>query len=86
MSHARLMSGPQVYAEVGVSRWTWARWVASGKAPAPVANLPGQPKWRRVDVERFIDGTFKPSGRSYFGKVRRAHDDQAVAIAGVEGR
>lgn len=74
----RLMTSPAICADLGISRWTWARWVRTGKAPAPVSDLPGWPKWRRADVDRFSEGLFKVSGRSFFTSTRRRHDEQAA--------
>lgn len=39
----------------GVSRATWFRWVKSQQAPQP-APLPGHPRWRVTDIERFERG------------------------------
>jgi len=74
-----LITGPQACALVGVSRWTWRRYVTNGCAPAPVSGLPGLPKWRRADVERFAAGTFRsPGRRTYFLKSRHLHDEQVA--------
>lgn len=67
-----LVSGAVIYERLGVSRWTWARWVASGDAPSPVPNLPGWPKWRRSDIDLFAAGCFRGDGkRTYFNSARR---------------
>jgi predicted DNA-binding transcriptional regulator AlpA len=49
------LTGPSVCARLGVSRWTWARWVRSGDAPRPSA-LPGHPKWSLSSIEQFERG------------------------------
>jgi predicted DNA-binding transcriptional regulator AlpA len=45
-----------ICAHFGISRHTWARWVKSGQAPAPDPALPGHPRWRVSDIERFKRG------------------------------
>jgi predicted DNA-binding transcriptional regulator AlpA len=52
---ADLLSGPRVCALLGISRSTWLRLRKSGVAPAPV-DLPGQPRFRRVDIDRMVSG------------------------------
>lgn len=55
-----VLTGPEVREQLGISRATWLRWRKSGAVPAPV-TLPGAPRWRRSDIERFKEG-----GRRYF--------------------
>jgi predicted DNA-binding transcriptional regulator AlpA len=50
-----LVTGPQTCALLGISRSTWLRLRKSGVAPAPV-DLPGQPRFRRVDIARMVRG------------------------------
>jgi predicted DNA-binding transcriptional regulator AlpA len=52
---ADLLTGPGVCALLGISRSTWLRLRKSGVAPAPV-DLPGQPRFRRVDIDRMVRG------------------------------
>jgi predicted DNA-binding transcriptional regulator AlpA len=49
------LTGPSVCARLGVSRYTWFRWVRSGEAPKP-APLPGHPKWSLSSIEAFERG------------------------------
>lgn len=58
-----------ILGKIDISRATWFRWVRSGKAPQPVPNMPGYPRWRVTDIERFVDGR-KTSGRHFFGGAR----------------
>jgi predicted DNA-binding transcriptional regulator AlpA len=39
----------------GITRETWRQWVKSRRAPSP-APLPGHPRWRVSDIERFERG------------------------------
>ena len=70
MSGRVLVTLPWICAEVGVSRWTWRRWVRDGRAPRAVPGLPGHPRWKREDVERFMDGRVS-AGRNFFSSARR---------------
>lgn len=88
----QLLTRTQICDRIGCSRWTWRRWVTCGEAPAPVAGLPGIPKWRVSDIERFERG-----GRRFFGAHQRSakqrvsrklslvHDDGSVRRVGAEG-
>jgi predicted DNA-binding transcriptional regulator AlpA len=64
---AKLLQTPEICALGGFSRWTWRRWVRSGLAPQPV-SLPGHPRWKAVDVARFLDG--HANRRHFFGGAR----------------
>lgn len=56
----------QICAEFGISDETWRRWVRRGEAPQPV-DLPGRPRWRRTDIDRFKQGRRESvSGRRVF--------------------
>lgn len=59
-----------ICARGGFSRDTWGRWVKCGKAPAPVPNIPGHPRWSAESIERFFQGR-QTTGRSYFKKAQR---------------
>jgi predicted DNA-binding transcriptional regulator AlpA len=76
----QLLNTPRVCARLGVSRWTWRRWVKTGVAPAPLSGLPGHPKWRQRDIEAFADGAYRRATgrRSYFGHARQLRDEQGV--------
>jgi len=56
-----------------ITRWTWCRWVKAGEAPRRVPNLPGHPRWKRSDVEQFLQGR---RGLRAFG----SHTKQAVSV------
>lgn len=43
----------------GISDETWRRWRAARRAPAPVPNVPGRPRWRVEDIEAFGCGLFR---------------------------
>lgn len=70
MDETRYVTTPAICRQLGISRWTWRRWVRCGMAPAP-APLPGHPRWHRVDVERFQQES------RYFRAHRRT--DQTVS-------
>jgi hypothetical protein len=71
--------GPAIYQRLGISPSTWARWVKAGVAPAPIAGLPGFPKWRAIDIDRFAEGTFRsPGKRTYFTHAQQLRNEQAV--------
>jgi predicted DNA-binding transcriptional regulator AlpA len=59
----QLIGGPAICRLLGVSRWTWHRWVRSEMAPQPVAGLPGYPRWRVSDIDRFVGSPFVASSR-----------------------
>jgi predicted DNA-binding transcriptional regulator AlpA len=61
------LTGPQVRAELGISRSTFLNWRKAELFPAP-APIPGQPKWRVSDVERFKNGGV----RSFTAHLRAA--------------
>ena len=74
-----LLTRPQICRRFAISRWTWTRWVRDGIAPAPVP-LPGHPRWRRSDIDRFEIGAYRgPGKRTYFTKARQLRAEQAVA-------
>jgi predicted DNA-binding transcriptional regulator AlpA len=66
----KLLRIADICALAGICRWTWAAWVRSGKAPKPVANLPGHPRWKASDIANFLDGRLGYSNRRFFGKAR----------------
>ena len=66
----QLLGGPAVCARLGICRHTWHRWVVAGHAPAPVANVPGHPRWCVTDIEAFERGAFTTN--RYFRAGRRA--------------
>jgi predicted DNA-binding transcriptional regulator AlpA len=68
---SQLLTGPQVRERLGISRWTWDAWMRQGKAPAPVPNIPGHPRWFLADIERFERGKHGTTGREFFGAARR---------------
>lgn len=39
----------------GVSAATWWRWDAAGKIPAPIRPTRGVTRWRRSDLERWVE-------------------------------
>lgn len=76
---SRLLTRSQICRRFDISRWTWTRWVHHGVAPAPVP-LPGHPRWRSADIERFEIGAYRgPGKRTYFTKARQLRAEQAVA-------
>lgn len=65
----------EICREFGISDETWRRWVRSHVAPQPV-DLPGRPRWRRADIERFKRGRAEAvAGRrvSFGSAVRWRH-------------
>jgi predicted DNA-binding transcriptional regulator AlpA len=68
--HRDLLTTTAICERAGISRWTWRAWVRSGKAPKPVANLPGHPRWKASDIANFLDGRLGYSNRRFFGKAR----------------
>jgi predicted DNA-binding transcriptional regulator AlpA len=64
---AKLVRIADICRDGGFSYWTWRRWVRCGKAPQPVANMPGFPRWKASDVAQFLDGR---KGRHFFGGAR----------------
>lgn len=50
-----LIDQSDVPAFLGVSRSCWFRWRAEGIAPKPVAVSGGGVKFRRADLERFVE-------------------------------
>jgi excisionase family DNA binding protein len=48
----RLLSGPDAAAYLGISRATFAKWVANGRAPKP---LPGTRRWDRKAIDLALD-------------------------------
>lgn len=72
-----LLTTPEICGLLGIGRHTWHRWVTSGAAPQPIPNIPGWPRWRRLEIERFAAGTFRGAGRrTYFSAARRARSHQ----------
>jgi predicted DNA-binding transcriptional regulator AlpA len=47
---------------VPIGRATWWRWVAAGRAPAPVKLSPGVSAWRVSDVRSFLATTGRTRG------------------------
>jgi predicted DNA-binding transcriptional regulator AlpA len=77
------LNGPSVCARLGVSRWTWARWVRSGDAPRPSA-LPGHPKWSLQSIEQFERGLVVGRGLAQAAaRSRRASGPAASRPASV---
>jgi predicted DNA-binding transcriptional regulator AlpA len=70
-----LLSGPRVCALLGISRSTWLRLRKSGVAPAPV-DLPGQPRFRRVDIDRMVSG-----GRRFLVGHKRLTNQPVAKLA-----
>ena len=71
----------QICAELGISDETWRQWVRRGLAPAPVV-MPGRPRWRRADIDRFKQGRSEAvsGGRVHFASaVRRRHTHSVCA-------
>lgn len=66
-----LLTVPRICERIGCSRWTWRRWVTAKTAPQPVPGLPGHPKWKRADIDRFVEGRVR-EGRNHFGSARHA--------------
>ena len=62
----KLLRIGDILAQGDFSRPTWFRWVRSGKAPQPVSGIPGHPRWRVADIDRFLEGR-----RRFFGKAQR---------------
>jgi hypothetical protein len=61
----------QICRRLGITDETWRRWRAAGKTPAPL-DLPGHPRWRAADIERFLQGRkADPKTRTYFASVRQ---------------
>jgi predicted site-specific integrase-resolvase len=58
MSAVKVLGTPAICQKFGICRHTWHRWVKSGQAPAP-APLPGNPRWRVEDIERFERGRYQ---------------------------
>jgi predicted DNA-binding transcriptional regulator AlpA len=54
----KLLGKDDICARLGISRWTWQRWVKSRQAPAPVPGIPGHPRWAVRDIEHFERGRF----------------------------
>jgi hypothetical protein len=55
----QLLGTSAICQRLGIHRNTWHVWVVSRQAPAPVPNLPGHPRWRVSDIERFERGRFR---------------------------
>ena len=54
-----LLRLPQVLWLVPVSKTTWYRWIAEGKAPASVKLGAKTTVWKSEDIARFIDEATK---------------------------
>lgn len=52
---AELLRAEAVAARIGVSVRTLYRWVAAGKGPRPVKSPVERMRWRRADVERWLE-------------------------------
>jgi prophage regulatory protein len=50
---------PRVLGLVPVSKTTWYRWIAEGKAPAPIKLGEKTTVWKSEDIFRFIDDATK---------------------------
>jgi predicted DNA-binding transcriptional regulator AlpA len=57
-----LLSQPQSWAFVGVTRSVWFRLRAEGKLPPPVGSATGNPRWRRSDLQSWV-ARLKPASR-----------------------
>lgn len=76
----QLLSTPAICERLGIERHTWRRWVVSRRAPAPVPNLPGHPRWTVEAIENFRRGLYGQAGRRvYFGAARRRHRSASSA-------
>lgn len=61
----------QICRRLGIAVQTWRNWRKRGETPLPV-NLPGHPRWRVADIERFEQGRVVASGRrTFFGSAVR---------------
>jgi predicted DNA-binding transcriptional regulator AlpA len=49
-----LLNTAQAMKWLGVSESTWHRWKSAGLLPQPV-RLPGRPRWRLKDLERWLE-------------------------------
>lgn len=64
-----LLTQIQICRLLGIGVQTWRDWRKAQLTPEP-APLPGRPRWRVEDIERFI-GQRQSSGRHYFGSVAK---------------
>lgn len=65
----KLITQRQICQRLGIGVTTWRRWRAARRAPSPVPNVPGRPRWRVSDIETFERG-LHGTGRRYFGTAR----------------
>lgn len=63
-----LLTRAAVCRRLGIDAKTWWRWRQARRAPAPVPNVPGWPRWRRQDIEAFERGDVW-GGRRYFRRA-----------------
>lgn len=63
----------EICQRLGISDQTWMNWRKRGRAPEPVRDVPGVPRWRVSDIEAFERDlvTVRPGRRSYFASHRR---------------
>lgn len=80
-----LLTRPQICRQLGISRWTWNRWLKAGYVPEPVISGPGRlPRWNRADIDAIHIQVFQSSGhRTYFTKGRKAAHDRAQQLAAM---
>jgi predicted DNA-binding transcriptional regulator AlpA len=50
-----LLSQPEAWAFCGLSRSVWFRLKSAGKLPPPVGSATSNPRWRRADLQRWIE-------------------------------
>jgi predicted site-specific integrase-resolvase len=69
--HPELLTQIQICRRFGISDETWRRWRQKGLTPRPV-DMPGRPRWRVSDIDKFEMGRVVESGRrSFFGTAAR---------------
>lgn len=63
----------EICARLGISDQTWMNWRKRGRAPEPVRDVPGVPRWRVSDIQAFERDlvTVRSGRRSYFTSHRR---------------
>lgn len=51
-----LITGTTAAEQAGVHQATWGRWVAAGRAPAPLFTRDNMKLYLQDDVDKFLDG------------------------------